>query len=355
MLDTGHMNFFTVENCGLYKVGRQDTYGCELTETFDLINKWFQTRTFNTTIPWDPTSARRNKPKCYCQDIYKDDSTGDFVIVLWKSDTDSKGNLWGMGEDSKAGSGTPVKLSSKHKGKKMVWGRPAYYWVIPKYNIIVSIKFDHSVCDAQLFEDYVKACITNRVKHPNRKVHHTEHGHARISYIDEDKKRYLYRFKMHLKSLDTSSAELQSLAANVTHIVRRETIIVNSNDEKAQWVNIFNKIPYMRANPKSKKRKIEIRAEAKPTAKELKKIIEDNATEGRKPTDWDNVGFSTDKGTMWADKFRMKGSIRISGQDDEIYNAAEIFSYVAKERNQLLAPIVREIRFSDHLLNESKA
>jgi hypothetical protein len=274
--------------------------------------------------------------------MYKDRATGDYFIVLWKSDTDSAGTLWGAQEDNETGTGKVVKYTNEYKGKKVIWGRPCYYWVIPKQNTVASIKFDHSVTDAQMFEDYIVSCINNGVKHKKRKKEHTEAGFVRISYVDDESTRFLYRFKKSLKSINTSSAELRSLANRVTHIVRRETIKVDSKDERAEWVKKFTDIvPFVSAKPKSKSRRIEVKAEAKPTAREISEIIEKNAKEGRNTNDWDNVGFATETGITWVDKYRLRGQITVAGKKDSLLSAKELCEEISKERSNLLAPIQR--------------
>ncbi len=42
-MNVGHLNFFKVNKCGLYKVNDDNTYGLELSETFDLIQDWVGT------------------------------------------------------------------------------------------------------------------------------------------------------------------------------------------------------------------------------------------------------------------------------------------------------------------------
>ena len=335
-MNLGHMNFFNVEQCGLYKAGLKKSNGYELEETFDLLKNWVQDRPLATTLPWD---KEKNKAKFYCKEIYKDKSTKDFFIVLWKSDTDSAGTLWGAPEDNENGNGNVIKYTNNYKGKKVIWGRPSYYWVIPEFNIVVSIKFDHSVSDSQLFEDYIKACINNRVKHNNRVVKHTAAGYARISCENDEGINYSYRFSKKLKSINTSSSEIINLQKRITHIVRRETIIVHSDDERAEWVKIFDKIPLVSAKPKSKKRRIEVKAEAKPTVEEIKKVIEDNAIEGRKESDWHNVGFSTENGTVWVDRYRLRDTLYISGNSNKILSSENLFNEISKKRNDFLIPL----------------
>lgn len=53
-MNVGHLNFFKVNKCGLYKVNDDNTYGLELSETFDLIQNWVGTKSLALTIPWDP-------------------------------------------------------------------------------------------------------------------------------------------------------------------------------------------------------------------------------------------------------------------------------------------------------------
>ena len=355
MFDIGHMNFFNIDHCGLYRVGLDKTHGCEVEETFKLISEWVKDRPLASTIPWDPKETKTNKSKCYCKDIHHNKETNDYFIVLWKSDTDSAGTLWGAQEDHETGNNDVIKYTNEYKGKKVIWGRPCYYWVIPEYNTVVSIKFDHSVCDAQLFEDYIFSCINNRVKHKNRKKEYTAKGFVRISYIDDEgNSRYQFRFGMSLKSLNTSSVELQKLSEKVTHIVRREIILVDSKDERAEWVKKFTDIvPFVAAKPKSKQRKIEVKAEAKPSASEIKEIIEKNAKDNRKTNDWNNVGFATENGITWVDKYRLRDVLSVSGNKDRIFSALELCENIMKDRTRYITPIKRAKNNKDYTLKES--
>ncbi|MFZ8552772.1 hypothetical protein, partial [Klebsiella pneumoniae] len=93
----------------------------------------------------------------------------------------STGSLLGASEDGEIGSSSVVKYTNSYRGKKVIWGRPCFYWVIPELETIVSIKFDHSICDSELFQDYVHSSITNRVKHSKRVKNKTEKGYIRLS------------------------------------------------------------------------------------------------------------------------------------------------------------------------------
>ncbi|MEO1853040.1 hypothetical protein [Chromohalobacter sp.] len=341
MTDVGHMNFFNIDRCGLYRNGDEKTFGCEVTETFDLISSWVKGRPFSSTIPWDPDNSRSNKPKAYCKDIFKCEETGDFFLVLWKSDPGGMEGLLGVPEDDAGGGGEVVKHSGKHRGKRMIWGRPCYYWIIPEYNAVVSIKFDHSVCDAQLFQDYVSSCVSNRVKHPNREREYTDCGYVRIFYSGDGDVRYRYSFSVSLKFMETSSFELQELSKQVTHIVRRETVRVDSQDARAEWVKKFSGwVPYVTAKSKSKSRRVEVRAEASPSVAEIRDIIETSTHETRSKDKWDNVGFETDKGVVWVDRYRLKDTVIFSDREGDIITAEQLFNKIKGNRFRYLRKFI---------------
>ena len=345
MVISGHLNFFSIEECGLYKHGSDIPKALAPDETFDLIYKWVQKKPMEDTIPWDPSDSKKNLAKCYCHDYYQDEDTGEFLFVLWKSDSDGAGSIWGAQANALTGSSNVKEYTDNYKGSKMIWGRPAYYWIIPKLKTVVSIKVDHSVCDSGLFQEWVTKCITNRVPHKNKKKSETESGQIRFEFTEGKgalDSRYAFRFDVRLRSLNTSSAELANLASRVTRIVRRDTIKLNDGiDDRPKWVKLFDKIPHLPAKPKAKTREIEIRAEAKPTAAEIKKIIEQFAKQERKRTDWNNVGFEVEKGNVvWVDKYRLHANINFTKDESTVFPAADMYVRLSKKRDSLLKEVM---------------
>lgn len=341
----GYMTFFSVDKCGLYKVSDENSYGCELDETLELITDWVNGKSLSSTMPWDE-GTKKHFANCYCRDIYKDESSGDYLIVLWKSDSDNTGSLWGAHEDGAFGSGSVIKYNSKVKGKKVIWGRPCYYWVVPEYNTVVSLKFDNSLCDSGLFQEYIESAICNRAKHPNRSVEKTDKGFSRITFSDDENSyKYRYNFNMKLKSVDTANAELMKIVPKITHIIKRETIKINPKNERSDWINTFNSlIPFVSSKAKAKKRNIEIKAEAKPSVAEVRAIIEAHSSEERAKGSWDNVGFQTENGVAWVDKYRLRDIIHMPLDSSDIFAASEIYKRISEKRNEFLKPVAAKSR-----------
>lgn len=345
MMIPAHLNFFRIEECGLYKHGSTESKTLGAAETFEFIYQWVKDKPIEDTIPWDPASSKSGMAKCYCNDYYKCEDSGEYFFVLWKSDSDSAGSIWGAQASAKTGSANVLEYTSDYDGEKMIWGRPCYYWIIPKLNTVVSIKLDHSVCDSGLFQEWVTKCINNRVSFENKKKTETEKGYVRFEFTDakDAAARYAFRFDVHLRSVNTENAELKELASRVTHIIRRDTIKLNAGvDERPNWVKIFDKIPLIPAKAKAKTRQIEVRAEARPSAAEIKKIIETFATEERKRSDWNNVGFKTDTGDVWVDRYRLHSTVNFKKEASTIFPASDMHVRLSAYREQILKGVIAD-------------
>ncbi|EEA0601676.1 TPA_asm: hypothetical protein G4K07_002981, partial [Salmonella enterica subsp. enterica serovar Java] len=161
----------------------------------------------------------------------------------------------------------------------------------------------------------------------------------------EDLYKYMYRFDMKLRSLETTHTELGKLIPKITHIVRRETIIINPNDARADWLKTFSTlVPFVSGKKNAKTRQIEIKAEAKPSLNEVQEIIEKYSAEDREKRLWDNVGFATDKGITWVDKYRMRDILNVPSDDYSTYSAAYIYEQISHKRKEFISPILKELK-----------
>ena len=87
-----------------------------------------------------------------------------------------------------------------------------------------------------------------------------------------------------------------------------------------------------------------MKAEAKPSAKQIKDIIEKNAVENRKSSDWDNVGFTTDSGITWVDKYRLKDTLTVVNRPEGVFTGLSLYKEVSKNRDRYIIPIHRANR-----------
>lgn len=344
MLINGYINFFNINKCGLYKYVTPNPFGCTAAQAFSLIQDWKSTVDFENTLPWD---TKKNKEKMYCHEIFHDATTGDFLVTLWKSDADSTGKTIGI----VPGETEVLSREDNHKGKPVIWGKPCYYWIIPSLEAVASIKFDHSRCDTSLFQDWVTQVINNRIDIPNTTKRITEHNYVQIiqndesGNIDHAAPKLHFRFDVSMMSLDTSDSRLTELAAKVTHLVKREQISLSIKDERAEWLKLFDRfgVPYASAKDKKQIRNLEIRVEAKPTPAEIREIIDAYARENNNDAStFTNVGFQTENGICWADKYRLTDNISVDDEGKHILSATHLFMHLNGKRDGILAPIKKE-------------
>ncbi|MEX3775413.1 hypothetical protein [Pseudomonas sp. MYb118] len=347
MLQSGYINFFNANKCGLYRHFSETPKGLDLAETFSKLQSWKGGRNFEATNPWD-AGRNKNKTACYCHAVHHDKDNGDYLLVLWKGDSDRHGPLYGITVNADGSIEQAVEQTKTKTNKQMIWGRPCYYWVIPELNIVASIKFDNSRTDSSMFQDWVRGCIDFRVDLPEYKTSSTDHGFKRYEMIgeDEDKFKYYFQFDLSMKSLSTSSAEMQNLARRVTQIVRRETVSIKEVDKRKGFASYFKKftVPFASAEDNSS-RKIELRIEAQPTTKEIESIIETHAT-NHDANVWEDVGFILDnKPTkiVWASKYRLTEHISIEDNGKPVFSAPDIYATIKSSRDRYLAPLKKDM------------
>lgn len=345
MFDKGRMSFFKVEACGLYKAISKKEQGMDLSETMEKITAWKKGRKLSETLPWDQSLGNRHIANCYLRDIHFDKDSGDYLMVLWKSSTRT-GAILGVSEEDEVGTGKSINQSAEVKGKKVVWGHPCYYWVVPSINAIISIKFNHSMCDAELFKYFITSCINNKVPSKNRDVTITPTGRHNISFTNNEGQKLSYKFGMKLKFMETSIADLKKIRKDITHIVVRDTIQVKSRDQKADWLKWINKLgkkvgkSIPQGKDESNRRKVYTAIEASPTIEEMQFILSNNQQRTSEDDDgqsWDNIGFQLKDGsTRFVDRYRLTNSVIMEGTKDEEIKAKTLYKKIQDNRPDLL-------------------
>lgn len=354
MLQSGYMNFFNVNKCGLYRSLGKEPKGLFLAETFEKLSTWKIGRNFEATNPWDPR-RNRNKTPCYWHEFHKDPNNGDYLLVLWKGDSDRHGPLFGITINPDGSTEKAIKQTETNSNKPMVWGRPCYYWIIPELNIVASIKFENSRTDSKMFQEWVAGCIDLRVDLPGMKKVTTEKNFVKIEFPDDeqDNYRYSFQFDMSMKSLATSSAELNELAGKITHIIKRETVSIKAVDKRRGFAKFFQRfeVPYISAEDNSS-RQVEIKIAAKPTVAEIKEIIENHAEDHEAGT-WENTGFTVEGSSriVWASKYRLSENISVEDRGEEILTANSLYNRILVDRDRYLDPIRKDLLIQKEAAN----
>lgn len=346
MAVNGHASYFEVPECGLYRRNGSKPDGYDLSETFDAILQWTGGKSsWTSTLPW-AKDTNSNTPSAYCYDLVKDEPTGDFFMVMWKSDEDANGKLYAAPIDKSRGAPAAVEQGGS---KGTVLGRPCYYWIIPQYNSVVSLKFDHSMTDSSLFMKFVRACINNHIGHDRkRKTVDEENGSVKI-YFEDDQGRHLnYRFRKKLYMPSSNTLEIRAMANKITHVVKRQTISVERKDHRSEWVKMFDEMFSDVSVKKGKKnREIEVLIEASPTETEIASIFRQYSKDDRDPRQWDNTGFILEgkmNQPVWATKYRLTESLSIPKSPGVTLSANDLKQHLLGERQRHLLILKRGLK-----------
>ncbi len=386
MRRTGTLNFFEIEKCGLYGFVSDNCYGLEAEVVLEAIKNWVSGRSFKTTVPWDD-SAKSKSVNCYCHDVYKDEATGDFLFVLWKSDPENDKSMVGVKLDSSGNLSKFLKPETGADQKDVIWGHPSYYWFMPSKKYMVSVKFDNSRCDSDMVHDWINGCVNFRVKFPGIKTkeevkasgqdkaftrvyfdvkrevidaaegtvakltQHTPTKSANETIVkadDEFKYKVTFKFKAALKIFSTTDAKINEIAHTTKYVLNRKYVPTYAKDEVLDgWVGGLSRIPvvsklFSRPSQKTKENlKVELKIETSPSKAEILDII---ASSGDMDADgWEKVGFMDQNSRVtWAQEYRLTDSISVEDGGSDVIPAATLFSYLAPKRAEYIASIAKQ-------------
>lgn len=353
--ESGRLTFFDVCKAGFYSSDKHELQ--TITNIVDIVQElceWVNDRDFEETVPLLDDSRLRKK--VYCRGIHRDEGTGDFFLVLWKSELDGNGNLQGVAPNSKVGANSNkvvVLTEDMTDGINYIWGKACYYWYIPSLQKIASIRFPHSNTDAYLFERYLRDFVNFRMDHFGRKeseVTKPNPGGKDIKYKvvtfesddGESRARFLFETKQYMKK--SGRETIKKIRQSITHIVIRDTIGAIVSDKRAWWAKAFDKFPILKDDvPATKREKqIELIIEETPTEKQIDELFDfydDGYSVG---SSWNNIGFRQDgkQGqTKWLDEYVLRDYINAtySVESKEHFSAEKLSEILLAKREELIA------------------
>jgi len=358
-MDSGLVSFFNVTECGYYKGQGKDKIldSGNLDETLRDVWRWLKDRkSFSDTIPWDIEDAP-GRTQVYCKSVEFNNDTGDSLFVFWKRFGDESGDFNGILANSTLGGnkGESVKLDKNVKGQEVIYGQPMYYWFIPEFDLIASIKFSKSLAATELVVSYLKWCINLRVENETKMIKESLMNHPKtgkqitvknVSFQSRNGD-YPVKFDLEAKSkiLSIEQSDLERLAKKITHIVIRETISTSVKDERKVFFKLFDKITEEKIE-KYNKKQVEIISEVDLTSDELKSMLEIYQEEIDKSKGWNDIGFKTDGNngsTKWFGSFMEKTHVIMNPVDlidNNFYEAGKLMRALNHDRKKLLSGVV---------------
>lgn len=356
-MSIGLVNFFEYTQLGFYRVGDEYSEDLEMDTMLASLYDWYQDRiSLEDTLLWDDkTPGFSRRKKIYLKSIEKNEDTGDYILILWR--TVGKGDgVYGIKANARLDDDTLYNADDIAKGTKVIWGEAAYYWFIPSLNVFASIRFPNSIADTEMlnlyFRDFINLHSNIRIK--KREIKEGTYGtYTSVSFsplkVGESGNLW-FRINSKQYAKHTTKADLGAIAKEITHFVKRDVIaaqVSQTND----WTKFFKGLPFVSAEKTRDTRRIEINIEAKPTVDELKKLFDLYEKEYDSKIDkWRNLGFKKEGSgsIVWLSNIIIRSELPIDdtskGGEDESghYTVNRIFTALKFRRDGLLMPISPE-------------
>lgn len=356
----GLVTYFNFDNFGFYRIRKGkagEHHGGTIEDIFSDLDRWLAGKNLKDTLVFDPQLISRQS-RMYCRSFAKDSATGDVVMTLWRAVGTKNGGVGGAFADESLSSESKetLKTGTEIDGKEIIWGQPSYYWVIPEYNKVASIRLPNAIIDTAALCQYIKSYVDYRRDSVHKKFVPREFVHPKTlnkvktntvtyEYTDE-KESYSLNFKVLARQYkkNTSDADLEKISQEVTHIVYRESIRKSVPDTRKEWVKLFDKfgdlIGLDTEKPTTEEvNNIELIVEASPTTESLEAMFEHYAEEYSEEDVWCNIGLKRDGRTgrtTWLNEFVVTDEINLPETTSDYYEASEIMSVLKTHRARLV-------------------
>ncbi|MGP6473649.1 hypothetical protein [Rahnella aceris] len=386
-MDTASITFFDINACGFYRLKHSakdlDYKFGDLNVVVNDLSEWLQDKNFEDTLPWD-AADQPLKQKVYCRGIVTDPHTKDSVIVLYRAVGDGNG-IHGIKIGSKIGANVQgtVKAGSKVGLDEVIWGEACYYWLIPEFNKIASIRFPHSYADTYLFCNYFTQHINNNSKFGTRKKTKRE-VEARnnpgrvvpiynVTFQYKDKKgscNCVFKFLVEETKLTAANEDLKALRAKITQTIIRDTTSTRLEDPRQPLLQLSSTaLASLFGEPARDKllgrppklvqpKKIQVIVDGAPSLEELNQLFQMREED----SSWVDVGFKLvdNDNPIWLTNYVARTKLSIeSSEGKEHYSPEFLLNQINLIRTDLVQQLkkqaeqkrIEEIQKAQELLN----
>lgn len=358
-MSTGIVTFFKYTQLGFYRYGNDDYHEPLLMDDMlSSLHDWFQDRiSLEDTLLWDDeTPGYSHRKKVYLKAIEKDEENGEFILILWRA-VGSGDGVYGIKADARLDDDTLYDANNAANGEHIIWGEASYYWFIPSQNLFASIRFQNSIADTLLMNNFLKDFIQlhSNIREKKREViEGKQHSYTKVTFPAQregETGNLWLRISSKQYTKLTTRADLGAIARDITHFVKRE-VIAAREENQPDWTRLFGGLPFVSAEVTKDTRKVEVNIEAKPTAAELQQIFDQYNQDYNGGLDgWRNLGFKKEGvgGVCWLNSFVVKNVLPIDdttgGGVDETghYTTGRLFTALQFKRDGLLAPFGVEV------------
>lgn len=138
------INFYEVQKCAYFKRGEETPYICNCATTLEGLHRWINPAqltarpTVRETQTFTPHDDSNHLP-VYCYSIAHHRVSGDYLLTTWNETEQTEGRVASVHADEQAGQ---ARIDAVAVAANTLPGYPAYFWFIPRRNLIACIRLD---------------------------------------------------------------------------------------------------------------------------------------------------------------------------------------------------------------------
>lgn len=358
MAEKATVTFFRIRNCGYFKRkvrgAKTSTtasgtpvlipaFAQNSVEFFSSLYDWLKrpNRTILETLTVPDLADGNSKILCLQMEKLGAD---EYVMILWVESIMTEGAQASIDPKAKVGTVNAGKAAVK---EGHIPGHPAYFWVMPKKNLVAALKFQERSNSRGPFEVFMRGFLT----------HYSSYC-VKTCSTDGSQDQFGYAFPgssskpiSALPKFDLTphfpEAKLDKIRSNREHIkfITERTYLKQETNKANDWIgSLVGRWGITKPRTVSRAIKSVFRIEYIPTEDDLEKIftrgkaiVEDHKFDD----DWSDIGFDFNNGATeeWLDHGRrnLKSQLDVARTQNLVVTAASLIKALEKQGSVLLS------------------
>lgn len=232
-------SLFKINKCGFYSNnGRNFEFG-SLTEVLNDLKKWVDGKPLKDTKTYEPNEALNSVYLC---NIHKDNHN-NWLITTWNQTESTESGVTSIDGSAIVGEAGVTVSKIPEEG---IPGFPTYFWVIPKDNILVSVRFEHFKTGLPEYRAYMLNYLHSFsrysvVSQGNQNANDINLIGYRANPEDEIQASVRPIFKTETIQKPGKLDEIRSNCANITKVTTKTILRRREQVDLALWQNLIVK------------------------------------------------------------------------------------------------------------------
>lgn len=222
-------------------------------------------------------------------------------------------------------------------GTDAIPGMPSYFWFIPQYNLMASIRFQHSIAGKANAEKYLNSYFWNKSPYRLLDAESNVIGFSESGVYEENSERIYPKFTAVTRKNHQLIEFLLSNRQRITRMIKRETLSYQRPDDRSVIERMFSDLlnnPPVFAEDRTVNHVIQFR----PTEDQLQQIVDSYENLGANSPVKD-IGFILNNNEtimLSGISVSVEEQLQVNRLDNEIISAEVLSNALTRARQRLL-------------------